>query len=146
MADFAQMIAQLARSMQKPNIPDVKPWKPTTQPPGMEQQFQSDIKNTQWFKEFVQKYGEEPNFDDPNYNYREAWRQGVGPNQRNLVDKMYHWADKAPSGAMLKSPYHPTAWMESFMQQYPGANPEDENDPTVALYRQAWQKKYPPRQ
>ena len=76
-----------------PIIPDMKDAPRTPLSPEEEQKFQSDIRATSWHQEFVKKYGEEPNFDDPAYNYRAAWKAGVRPDQRNKVDQQYHWAD-----------------------------------------------------
>ncbi len=141
MSDLYDSLMEMAGA-----IPDIKPWRPTTMPPKQEKQFQKDIMATPWYKEFVAKYGEAPNFDDPNYNYREAWRQGVLPTERNPQDKMFHWPDMAPSGAMLKSPYHPAAWAEYFIKQY-GINPDDlpPTDPRVTAFSNLWYKHYPPR-
>ena len=41
--------------------------------------FQTGIRATPWFSEFKQKYGEEPNLNDPDYDYRAAWRAGARP-------------------------------------------------------------------
>ena len=130
-----------------PIIPDMKDAPRTPLSPEEEQKFQSDIRATSWHQEFVKKYGEEPNFDDPAYNYRAAWKAGVRPDQRNKVDQQYHWADSTPAGEMLKSVSHPTAWMGPFMQQY-HINPDDlpADDPRVTAFKKAWQEKYPPIQ
>ena len=127
-------------------IPNVGAWKPTTMPADQELQFQNDIKATPWYKEFVAKYNEEPNFNDPNYDYRGAWRAGMLPSERNSTDKMYHWSDRTSDGQWLKSPHHPTAWANPFMEKY-GVNPDDlsPEDPRVIEYSKAWHKKYPPR-
>jgi hypothetical protein len=66
-----------------------------------EQQFQEGIRETPWYKEFVAKYGEAPNLQDPNYNYREAWDAGVRPNVRDPNDQMLHWSSQ------FKGPNHP---------------------------------------
>lgn len=39
-----------------------------------EKKFQADIKATPWFSEFKKIYGEEPDLNSTNYNYRKAWR------------------------------------------------------------------------
>ena len=127
-------------------VPDIKFAGPVTLPPDQEKQFQSDIKDTPWYTEFKQKYGEEPNLDDPDYNYRRAWLVGVRPDTRNQNDGMYHWSDTTTAGEILKSPHHPTAWMEPFMRQYPGVDPETSNDPRVGAFKQAWQSKYSVRE
>lgn len=84
-----------------------------------EVEFQKGIRATPWFSEFVKQYGEEPNLDDPDYNYRAAWKQGIRP-EIYEHDGTYHW----PSGyqgadgndVMLKSENHPTMWMQKFME------------------------------
>ena len=124
-----------------PVIPDIKPRKQTKLSPDEEAKFQSEIKKTPWFQQFKQKYGEEPDVNTKDYDTREAWKQGVIP-KINQNDQMYHWNDSV-NGVMLKSLSHPTAWMEPFMRQYPGAAPENANDPRVAQYKQAWEAKYP---
>ena len=128
-----------------PVIPKVNFARPVTLPPDQEQQFQSGVQSTPWYQEFVKDYGEKPNLDDTAYNYRRAWTSGIRPDERNKVDQKYHWSDATSSGETLKSPYHATAWMGPFMQQY-GVNPDDlsPNDPKVVAYKQAWQQKYPP--
>lgn len=80
-----------------------------------EKQFQSDIRSSDWYKEFKKDYGEEPNLNDSNYNYRAAWKAGVKP-QRYEFDKKLHWESTSPSGESLKSVSHPTAWMEDYMR------------------------------
>jgi hypothetical protein len=88
-----------------------------------EQAFQSWIRNTDWFKEYVMEYGEEPDLNIPEYDYRAAWRAGITP-QRDPYDRnRYHWPSSLPSGEMLKSKEHPTAWKEMFMRET-GQNPD----------------------
>lgn len=88
-----------------------------------EQQFQSWIRNTDWYKEFVKEFGEDPELDIPEYDYRAAWKAGIVP-ERDPYDKnRYHWPSSLPSGEMLKSESHPTAWKEMFMRQT-GQNPD----------------------
>jgi hypothetical protein len=62
-------------------------------------------------------HGEHPNLNDPQYDYRSAWKAGVGPNERNAYDGKYHWPSSTPDGRMLKGADHPTAWMEYFMRK-----------------------------
>ncbi len=124
-----------------PQIPDIKDRPLLNLPPEEEQKFQNWVKGTSWHKEFTEKHGE-PDLNDPSYDLRRAWKAGVIP--KLASDKTFHWADSEPgTGEELKSVHHPTAWMEPFMKQYPGANPEDEIDPRVKAYREAWQAKYP---
>tara|TARA_R110002126_G_scaffold49945_4_gene137746 strand:- start:9 stop:389 length:381 start_codon:yes stop_codon:yes gene_type:complete len=94
-----------------------------------EKDFQSGIRATEWFKEYVQEYGEEPNLNIKEYDYRKAWAAGVRPT-RDKYDvssktkkARYHWGSSAPDGTMLKSKDHPTAWKEQFMVKT-GVNPD----------------------
>ena len=65
-----------------------------------EQQFQQGIRGTPWFREFTQKHGE-PNLNDPNYDYRAAWKSGARPDVRDPGDGMLHWPSQ------FKGPDHP---------------------------------------
>ena len=91
--------------------------------PNEEAQFQSWIRATPWFSEFVQQYGEEPNLNAPEYDYRAAWRSGVVPERDPYDNNRFHWPSSLPDGKMLKSANHPTAWKENFMRQT-GQNPD----------------------
>ena len=85
--------------------------------------FQNWIRGTDWFKEFVSEYGEEPDLNTKDYDYRAAWKAGVVP-ERDPYDKnKFHWPSSLPSGKMLKSADHPTAWKEYFMRDT-GVNPD----------------------
>jgi hypothetical protein len=79
----------------------------------------------QWFGQWAQRSGLAPNPDDPlhRYDYREAYRMGIEPSI-NRHDGRYHWPSKTPDGRWLKAPDHPTAWKETYMQQY-GVDPDD---------------------
>jgi hypothetical protein len=77
--------------------------------------FQAGIRQTPWFSQFVKQYGEEPNLNSPDYNYRAAWKSGVRP-ENYEYDTMQHWPSVSPLGYSLKSTSHPTAWMEDYMQ------------------------------
>ena len=91
--------------------------------PSEESAFQKWIRSTGWYKEFRKEYNEEPNLNDSEYDYRAAWKAGIQP-ERDPYDKnRYHWPSSLPSGEMLKSPNHPTAWKEQFMRQT-GQNPD----------------------
>ena len=88
--------------------------------------FQKWIRSTDWFKEFVNEYGEEPDLNSKDYDYRAAWRAGIIP-ERDPYDKnRFHWPSSLPSGEMLKSSSHPTAWKEYFMR-VTGINPDSLN-------------------
>ena len=82
-----------------------------------EWQFQQDVRGHPWFSDFLRRYGEEPNLNDPQYDYRGAWHAGLMPTM-NRADQSYHWPSSHPeTGASFKSADHPTAWMEPFMQR-----------------------------
>lgn len=83
--------------------------------PADEVAFQAGVKQTPWFSEFKNQYGETPNLDSQDYNYRAAWKAGVRP-QTYEYDQMQHWPSMTPSGESLKATNHPTAWMEDYMQ------------------------------
>jgi len=88
-----------------------------------EEQFQNWIKSTGWYKEFKEEYNEEPDLNNSEYDYRAAWKAGIQP-ERDPYDKnRFHWPSSLPTGEMLKSPTHPTAWKEQFMRQT-GKNPD----------------------
>ena len=125
-----------------PIIPNIKERKQTQLSPKEEERFQKEIKSSPWYLQYKTKYKEEPNLTDPNYDYREAWKQGVKP-EINPTDNMYHWSDRA-GNTMLKSIYHDAAWAQPFMDQYK-INPDNlsPNDPMVMNYKRAWQAKYP---
>lgn len=94
------------------------------QPQGFDEgAFQSGIRDTDWFRSFVKKYGEEPNLDAKEYDYRKAWASGIRPQPDPYDGGMPHWPSALPSGEMLKSTDHPTAWKEYFMREY-GVNPD----------------------
>jgi len=90
-----------------------------------EQEFQKGIRGTAWFKEYVKEYGEEPDLDTKDYDYRSAWKSGVRPERDPFDKNRYHWASSNPeTGEMLKSKEHPTAWKEEYMKRT-GKNPDD---------------------
>lgn len=98
-----------------------------------EGQFQRGIKATPWYAEFQREYGEPPDLNTPDYDYRAAWRAGVRPAPDPYDNNRQHWASSLPDGTMLKSPTHPTAWMEHFMRMT-GKDPRSMgiNDPAAA--------------
>lgn len=86
--------------------------------------FQKWIRGTEWFSEFFQQYGEEPDLDAKEYDYRTAWKAGVVPQRDPYDNNRYHWSSSTDTGEMLKSADHPTAWKEYFMRDY-GRNPDE---------------------
>jgi hypothetical protein len=81
-----------------------------------ENQFQTGILATPWYQEFVQQYGERPDLNTPDYDYRSAWAAGIRPQRDPYDQNRYHWPSMLPDGRALKSQNHTTMWMETFMQ------------------------------
>jgi hypothetical protein len=93
-----------------------------------EQQFQSDVRGTDWFSRFKEKFGEEPNLEDKEYNYRAAWKSGAKP-QAIDQDDIPHWPSVTSSGESLKARSHPSGWMEDY-SQITGRDPSEGGDLT----------------
>ena len=72
----------------------------------VEQQFQSGIRATPWFSEFVGKHGEEPDLNTPHYDYRGAWAAGARPTVRDPGDGMLHWDSR------FKGEDHPNRYVD----------------------------------
>ena len=70
-----------------------------------EADFQFGIRATPWFSEFTQQHGE-PNLNDPNYDYRAAWKAGARPDVRDPGDSQYHWPSQ------FKGPEHPNRFVD----------------------------------
>jgi hypothetical protein len=90
--------------------------------------FQSWIKELPWWKEFTAEYGEEPDLNAGDYDYRAAWKAGVKPERDEYDGGRYHWPSSAVNSPMLKAFDHPTAWKEDYMQAT-GVNPDSSNQP-----------------
>lgn len=118
------LAAQVAPYIGYPNIEaQVARTRAAKAPTNDEAAFQNWIRNTGWFKEFVNEYKEEPDLNTKDYDYRAAWKANVLP-QRDLYDNnRFHWPSSLPTGKMLKSAEHPTAWKEYFMRDT-GINPD----------------------
>lgn len=85
--------------------------------------FRQWIQALPWFAEFRQNYGEAPDLNSRDYDYRAAWRAGVAP-ERDPYDRgRYHWPTTTADGRELKGELHPTKWMNDFMSLY-GVTPE----------------------
>ena len=56
-----------------------------------EEEFLAGIRATPWFTEFKQQYGEEPDLNSSDYDYRRAWAAGARPDVRDPGDKQFHW-------------------------------------------------------
>jgi hypothetical protein len=91
--------------------------------PNDESAFQNWIRGTDWFKEFKSEYNEEPDLDTKDYDYRAAWKAGLQPERDPYDNNRFHWPSSLPTGEMLKSAEHPTAWKEYFMRDT-GVNPD----------------------
>ncbi len=83
-----------------------------------EQSFQSWITDLPWYREFQQRYGETPNLQDPDYDYRAAYHAGIEPQRYAPDGGAYHWPSSTADGNALKSENHPTVWAEHFMQKF----------------------------
>lgn len=109
-----------------------KDWKPTELTPEEEPKFKDWFYNTKLFnnlKELIAQDMKVPLdtltndqvaemlMEEGDYDYKGAWKKGT-EEVISPYDNMPHWTDKAPDGSWLKSPSHPTAWKEFFMQQY----------------------------
>lgn len=99
-----------------------------------EKSFQEGIRATEWFSEFKQQYGEEPDLDTEDYDYRSAWKAGLRPERYAPDDNKYHWPSSLDDGTMLKSKNHPTAWKEYYMRET-GNNPDE-----VGATEEDWNK------
>jgi hypothetical protein len=69
-----------------------------------------------WRNSFSRRYGEQPQIDGGDYDYRAAYMGGVRP-QRVPNDSVPHWS------SIGKAANHPTAWKETFMQRF-GVDPD----------------------
>lgn len=87
-----------------------------------EQQFQTtmafDPAVRDWRNKFALKYGEQPQMDDPTFDYREAVSQGNKP-RAIPGDTVPHWDSRG------KAPNHPTEWMNTFLRQF-GTDPTEQ--------------------
>ena len=89
-----------------------------------EDQFQNWIRSTEWFKEFKNEFGEEPDLNTRDYDYRKAWKAGIVPERDPYDNNRYHWGSSNPeTGELLKAADHPTAWKEMYMR-ITGQNPD----------------------
>lgn len=98
-----------------------------------ESQFMRGILSTPWYSEFVKQYGEAPDLSrNADYDYRSAWASGIRPTPDPYDNNRYHWPSSLPSGQMLKSENHPTAWKEHYMRET-GTNPD-----AVGMTQERW--------
>lgn len=66
-----------------------------------ERAFQSWFNGLPWHADFIKKYDEQPNPDDPDYDYRAAYQAGQGPNAATN-----HWPSQ------FKGVLHPRRFLE----------------------------------
>lgn len=106
-----------------------QPWQQTQLSPTEENNFQKWMLSLPWFQ------GVEANTEKKgtqllgamlgagnDYDYRGAYAAGINP-ELYPYDNTYHWPSSTEQGQMLKSPNHPTAWMEYFMRGSDGIDP-----------------------
>lgn len=88
--------------------------------PQDEQSYQAfmafDPSVRQWRNSFQNRYGEQPQTDGGNYDYRAAYSAGVRP-QMGAGDTVPHWS------SVGKAADHPTMWKQDFMTQF-GVDPD----------------------
>jgi hypothetical protein len=94
---------------------------------GFHQWLRTNPDVARWRAAFMARFGEAPNYNDPLYDYRTAYRYGVTPQPYAPDGGFPHWGSEvvAPPFAQpipLKQPDHPTEWMQKFMDQY-GVDP-----------------------
>lgn len=72
----------------------------------LEGAFQEGIRQTPWYKEFKGHFGEDPNLETPDYDYRRAWQEGARPTVRDPGDGTLHWPSK------FKGDNHPNRFID----------------------------------
>jgi hypothetical protein len=70
----------------------------------------------EWRRGFTAQYGEPPQIDGGDYDYRAAYMAGVRP-QAVPGDTVPHWS------SVGKSADHPTMWKQEFMSRF-GVDPD----------------------
>lgn len=80
-----------------------------------ENKFQDFMKNTLWYNQYKNQYGEAPDLNNPDYDYRKAYLAGEKPTDYEYDKIIQHWPSTTKDGKSLKSANHPTAWMNDFM-------------------------------
>lgn len=75
------------------------------------QRVENEIRKLPWFRNYVRKFGEEPNLSETaDYDYFTAFKSGALPNESD------HWPSYTPDGKIrLKKEGHPTLWKTNFM-------------------------------
>jgi hypothetical protein len=105
--------------------------------PGHETEFQNymafDPGVRQWRNAFTRKYGEAPEIEGGDYDYRRGYIEGARP-QATPGDSVPHW------GSQGKAANHPTAWKEDFMRAF-GVDPDTVTDQQVTPAMQQFLRK-----
>ena len=70
-----------------------------------EHAYQRGIRKTDWYKEFEAAEGN-PKLNDPDYDYRAAWKAGSRPETRDAGDGRLHWSSK------FKGDNHPNRYVD----------------------------------
>jgi hypothetical protein len=92
--------------------------------PAEEAAFQNDMTADPamagWSRNFADLYGEAPDLNSPDYDYRTAWRLGARPEPHAPDGGAFHWPSSVqpPPFAQpvdLKAPGHQTMWKQRFM-------------------------------
>lgn len=98
-----------------------KDWSDTQLSAKEEKEFKQWLTDLPWFKQIENRVEDKQSlFEDiagqgADYAYRTAWKNGVNPSIYQY-DGTYHWPSATDTGETLKSPDHPTLWMEYFMR------------------------------
>ena len=96
-----------------------------------ESDFQDFINNdpdvVKWRDEFKEEWGEEPQIDGADYDYRGAWKAGIKPKptyEPETKKTLHHWDSIGVGGKDLKSESHSTRWKSDYMKAT-GINPDE---------------------
>jgi hypothetical protein len=96
-----------------------------------ESDFQDFINNdpdvVKWRDEFKEEWGEEPQIDGADYDYRGAWKAGIKPKptyEPETKKTLHHWDSIGVDGKDLKSESHSTRWKSDYMKAT-GINPDE---------------------
>jgi hypothetical protein len=111
-----------------------KPWEKTALNAEDEKKFRGWLAATPWYSEVSGKIAAENGMeksqldqnrvidmltgDKTDYDYRGAWKANAKTSASQHDSGLQHWPSADPTGRMLKSPQHGTAWKEFFMRQY----------------------------
>mgnify|MGYP006276434159 CR=1 FL=1 len=120
-------------SVANPDKYDIAPPAKVKLTPAEEIKFQNEMKSSDWYKEYKNNYGEAPNLDSKDYNYRAAWKSGAKPERYAPDENRLHWPSETSKGESLKAINHPTGWMEDYMQ----LTGKDPSEPTSLSDKQA---------